>query len=134
MKWRSIIIPVAFALLFSGCRGEDLSEEFLADDTIRMEIKGYTTMRYDPLLCQLGFNNDKREFRVHTDNMSDFFSVRLDEMPVGESQYVTGTVSWTTGDDLHTKKTGFQVAKISGDMVWLWSSDTRIALVVKFLE
>ena len=131
--WMSILF-LLLAVLLTGCRQENLSEEFRLDDSIRMEIKGYTTFKYIPTSCQLGFNREKCEFRVHNDNMSDFFSVRLDDMPVGESQYVTGTVSWTTGDDLHTKKTNFQVAKINGDLVWLWSSDTRIALVIKFLE
>ena len=104
------------------------------DDSIRMEIKGYTTFKYDPLTCQLGFNREKCEFRVHKDNMSDYFTIRLDEMPAGESQYITGVASWTTGDNLHVKKTGFQVVKMDVNRVWLWSSSTRIAVVVDLLD
>lgn len=134
MSWRSHIIIWTLAFMLAGCGQEEFSEDFMLDNTIRMEIKGYTTFRYDPQTCQLGFNGEKYEFRVHTDNMSDFFSIRLDAMPEGESQYITGTVSWTTGDDLHSKKTGFQVMKIEDNIVWLWAGDTRMALVIRILE
>ena len=129
--WAAILIIILAA--FTGCRREDMSQDFLEDNTLRMEIKGYTTFRYDPLRCQVGFNREKLEFRVHTDNMSDFFIVRLDEMPEGENQFLNGTVQWTTGDDLHSKKTGFSVAKMDGDKVWLWSAQGRIAVVLQIL-
>lgn len=129
--WASILVIVLAA--FTGCISDDLSEDFLNDDTLRMEIKGYTTFLYDPLRCQVGFNREKCEFRVHTDNMSDFFIVRLDEMPAGENQLLNGTVQWTTGDDLHSKKTSFTVSKMDGDKIWLWSSQGRIAVVLQIL-
>lgn len=133
MKRVLAILSIAFATL-TGCRVEDLSQDFQTDDTLRMEIKGYTTFSYDPLTCQLGFNRDHCEFRMHTDNMSDFVIVRLTEIPVGEGQTTGGTVTWTTGDDLHSKKTDFSVVKMSESKVWLWSAASRIAVVVQVLE
>ena len=66
--------------------------------------------------------------------MSDFYIIRLDEMPAAEGQTVNGTASWTTGDDLHTKKTSFEVIHLEGGKIWLWSPGTRIAAVVMELE
>lgn len=129
--WAAILALVLAAL--AGCRTETLSEEFIEDRTPRMEIKGYTTFLYDPLKCQIGFNQDKCEFRVHTDNMSDFFIVRLSEMPSSENQILDGTAQWTTGDDLHNKKTSFSVLKMDGDRIWLWSAESSIAVVVQIL-
>ncbi len=132
MKHWAVILALVLAAL-AGCRTETLSEEFIEDRTPRMEIKGYTTFLYDPLKCQIGFNQDKCEFRVHTDNMSDFFIVRLSEMPSSENQILDGTAQWTTGDDLHKKKTSFSVLKMDGDRIWLWSAESSIAVVVQIL-
>ena len=132
MKHWAVILALVLAAL-TGCRTETLSEEFIEDRTPRMEIKGYTTFLYDPLKCQIGFNQDKCEFRVHTDNMSDFFIVRLSEMPSSENQILDGTAQWTTGDDLHSKKTSFSVLKMDGDRIWLWSAESSIAVVVQIL-
>ena len=123
-----------FVLCIAGCREHNLSDDFKFDSAIRMEIKGYTVFRYDPLTCQIGFNRERSEFRIHTDNMSDFFIIRLDEMPSAEGQIVNGATSWTTGDDLHTKKTSFEVIRLEGGKIWLWSPSTRIAAVVMVLE
>ena len=123
------------AILLWACEPHHaMSEEFAQDDEIRMEIKGYTTFRYDPNTCQIGFNRENCEFRVHTDNMSDFYVVRLDYIPVEEGEVLNGTVSWTTGDDLHNKKTAFEAVKLEGSKIWLWSASTRIAMVVRTLE
>mgnify|MGYP006872994988 CR=1 FL=1 len=134
MRSKLSITAVILLLCLSGCREHNISDDFRLDDTIRMEIKGYTIFRYNPLSCQIGFNRERSEFRVHTDNMSDFYIVRLDEMPVAEGQIIDGTASWTTGNDLHNKKTSFEVIRLEGDKIWLWSASTRIAMVVRTLE
>lgn len=122
------------AAAMAGCDEVDLSEDFKINDQLRMEIKGYVTFSYDPLNCQIGFNRENCEFRVHSDNMSDFFSIRFDEMPASEGQRVYGTASWTTGDNLHSKKTIFEVVRLESNKIWVWSSDSRIAAVVQTLE
>ena len=133
MKLRLSIIAL-LALCLAGCREHNLSDDFKFDSTIRLEIKGYTIFRYDPLTCQIGFNRERCEFRIHTDNMSDFYMLRLDEMPGRVGQSVNGVASWTTGDDLHSKKTAFEALKFEGGRIWLWSSSSRIAVVVQTLD
>jgi len=134
MKRLVPILAIMLAVLLQGCKESHISESFQLDDTIRLEIKGYTTFIYKPMTCQLGFNRDKCEFRVHSDNMSDFYMLRLDEMPTRVGQNINGTASWTTGDDLHSKKTAFEVLKLEGGRVWLGSASSRIAMVVQILE
>lgn len=133
MKYCRAIFFLLVAALFWGCNEEDLSESFQQNDQLRLEIKGYTTFSYDPQTCQIGFSRERGEFRVHTDNMSDFFSITLDGMPASIGQKLSGAASWTTGDDLHSKKTIFEVKRIENGKVWLWSSDSRIAAVVQML-
>lgn len=132
MKHWAAIFAIVLAAL-TGCRSEFLAEDFTEDRTLRMVIKGYTTFLYDPLNCQVGFNMENREFRVHTDNMSDFFIIRLDEMPSAEDQVIGGSAQWTTGDDLHSKRSRFTVVKMDGDRIWLWSAESRIAVVLQVL-
>lgn len=122
------------AVLFAGCSEARLSEDFEMNGQLRIEIKGYTVFSYAPATCQLGFNRETCEFRVHTDNMSDFFVIDLDEMPSAEGQKIKGSASWTTGDNLHVKKTIFEVVKIQDSRIWLWSSESRIAAVVLALD
>ena len=133
MRQRALISFLMVAALFWGCGQTDLSDDFKQNGQLRMEIKGYVTFSYDPLNCQVGFNRQNCDFRVHSDNMSDFFSITLEEMPANTGQKIDGTATWTTGDDLHTKKTSFDVVKIQGSKIWLWSPDSRIAAVVQAL-
>ena len=129
-----ILILVLVLATFTGCRKSHVSDDFKLNSTLRMEIKGYITFLYDPLTCQISYNPDKYEFRVHSDNMSDFYMLRLDEMPDRVGQSVNGVASWTTGDDLHSKKTAFEALKFEGGKIWLWSSSSRIAVVVQTLD
>lgn len=120
--------------LACACHEDEVSSSFLLDKQVRLEIKGYTVFRYDPLSCQLGFCRDKAEFRAHSDNMSDFYTVRLEAMPAVVGEEIAGSISWTTSNDLHNKKTTFEVSRIEGDLVWLWSASNRIAVVVRVLD
>ena len=133
MRKLALISFLMVAALFWGCGQTDLSDDFKQNGQLRIEIKGYVTFSYDPLTCQLGFNREDCEFRVNSDNMSDFFILKLDEMPSGEGQRINGAATWTTGDNLHYKKTIFEVVKLEGSKIWLWSSESRIAAVVQVL-
>ena len=124
----------AFLCLGVSCKQPSMSEEFRGSETLHLEIKGYTTFTYDPLTCQKAYNADRREFRVSSDNMSDFYTVRLDGLPDREGQSVRGSVTWTTGDNIHSKSTVFETVRLDGSRIWLWSSSNRIAVVVEVLE
>ena len=123
------------ALLLCSCRDDRFITPFVAEDGIRLTVNGKTVFSYDPLTCQLGFNRQRGEFRVHTDNMSDFYTLQLSKIPEREGQEVTGTLVWTTATDIYTKKNvTFTAEKLEGDYIWLWTGNGRVGVVVKVLD
>ena len=128
------VIALLSVCMLCACQKEGFDEAFLQSDALRLEIKGYTVFSYDPLSCQMGFSRDKAEFRVHSDNMSDFYILALSRIPAGVGEEIPGSITWTTSKDIHNKKTTFEVMKLEGGRIWLWSSSNRTAVVVGVLD
>lgn len=131
------ILPglIAAMLLTSGCIRPDPDPVVLADSTPQLSIQGRLLFRYEESSCQLGFNRDRAEFRMHTDNMSDYVFVTLDHIPssVGE-KVIANDMSWTTTDDVEYRiKLILEVLKLEDGNIWLWSSRERISLVIREL-
>jgi len=136
MRARNIFAALAFVIILAGC-GENgtYTPEFLTDDTLRLAVGKEEIISYDPLTCQYAYNTEKLEFRLHTDNMSDYFIVRLQSEPTEEDQVVTaGLVRWTSrsGADEVRKNIALQVVKMEGDVVWLWNSRESIKMTARF--
>ncbi|MBP5488357.1 MAG: hypothetical protein J6X77_02180 [Bacteroidales bacterium] len=109
--------------------------EFLTDATLRMAVGKNDIITYNPLTCQYAWNSDNLEFRLHTDNMSDYFILRLQAEPTEEEQLVTaGLLRWTspTGADEVRKNIVLEVVKIEDDVIWLWYSRESIKMTVRF--
>ena len=130
---------LAFALLLvalPACIEEGTyTPEFLTDSTLRMAVGKTEIITYNPLTCQYAYNSDNLEFRLHTDNMSDYFIVRLQSEPTEEDQMVTaGLVRWTSpaGADEVRKNIALQVVKMEDDVIWLWNSRESIKMTVRF--
>ncbi len=122
-------------LLLSACDGDRFRPAFELQTGLLLQERGKTIFRYDPLSCQTAFNRQRCEFRVHSDNMSDFYSVRLSRIPSSTGEKVTGQIRWTTDRDLVTKKNiTLEVVKLEGDTIWLWSSGERIGVTVRLLD
>ncbi|MBO4466057.1 MAG: hypothetical protein J5748_05205 [Bacteroidales bacterium] len=137
MKKLSLIsAAVALLFAFTGCVEEGTyTPEFLTDATLRMAVGKTGIITYNPLTCQYAYNSDNLEFRLHTDNMSDYFIIRLQSEPTEEDQMVTaGLLRWTspTGADQVRKNIVLQVVKMEDDVVWLWYSRESIKMTVRF--
>ena len=136
MRYARLSILTILLCLLSGCNGGGTyTPEFLKDDTLRLAVGREEIISYNPLTCQYAFNTDRLEFRLHTDNMSDYFIVRLQEEPTGEDQVITaGLIRWTsrTGADEVRKNIALQVVKMEGDVVWLWNSRESIKMTARF--
>jgi len=127
---------LAAAFLLSSCSGSKVDPEFVATTDFSLKVKDETVFRYDPLTCQVAFNREKREFRVHTDNMSDYYCVTLRSVPTAEDQKVKGSVTWTSRSDINTRSDlAFVVRKVdrTGRM-WLWCRKERIGAVIQVLD
>lgn len=126
-----ILLPV----LLCACRKDDFRPVFVQAEEICMMQRGKTIFSYDPMTCQTGFNRKKGEFRVHTDNMSDFYIVTLNRIPVMEGERVEGTIVWTTPTAIYTKKKiTLEAAKLEGDRIWLWHDQSQTGVMVRTLE
>lgn len=134
MRKTAAILLLAFLLLCS-CRDDRLISSFVLEDEVCLVENSRTVFKYDPLSCQMSFNRDRSEFRVHTDNMSDFFTLTLSAVPIWKGQEVRGTLVWTTKDDIYTKRNvTFTAEKLEGDKIWLWTGNGRVGVVVRVLD
>lgn len=122
-------------LLLSACSDQRMQDAFTENEGVRLMVGRDIPFTYDPATCQLAFSRDLKEFRAHTDNMSDFYAVRFTELPTIQGQTVTADLTWTTERDVLTRKNlTLEVVRIEGDQFWLWSNSGRIGLCIRILE
>lgn len=136
MRHFNILTAVLLLAALSSCTGGKVDPDFVASTDFSLKVKDETVFTYDPLTCQVGFNREKCEFRVHTDNMSDYYCVTLRSVPTSEDQKVKGSVSWTSKSDIVTRNDlSFVVKKVdrTGKM-WLWCRKERIGAVIQALD
>lgn len=132
---RLIQILLAGILLVTSCCYPDEMTNFSDTDAIRLEVAGMTRFVYNPLNCQMAFNRERGEFRVSTDTMSDYFIVRLSEIPTQTGQEVTGDVIWTTDTDVVNRNgITLRLVNVQGDKMWFWNANYRIGAEVRVLE
>ena len=133
-------IPVFAALLgciiLSSCTGGKVDPEFIATSDCNLRVKGEVVFKYDPLTCQTAFNRRKCEFRVHTDNMSDYYCVNLNLVPTAEGQKAKGDITWTNRSDVVSRKDlTFHVKKADrSGRIWLRCRKEQIGVVIHVLE
>ena len=130
------MLLLASVLLAVSCENTKVDPEFIATPDFGLKVKDQTVFTYDPLTCQVSFNRGKCEFRVHTDNMSDYYCLNLKSVPTAEDQKVKGDIRWTNRSDVVTlKDLTFVVKKVdrTGKM-WLWCRKERIGAVIQALD
>ncbi|MCR4824981.1 MAG: hypothetical protein K5849_06475 [Bacteroidales bacterium] len=130
-----LILLLASLLPVSSCSDQRMQNAFCESEEIRLMVGGDIPFVYDPGTCQMAFSRDLREFRAHTDNMSDFYAVTLSDIPSSIGQRVSGNLIWTTREEVLTRKNlTLEVVRIEGEQFWLWSQTGRIGLTIKILE
>lgn len=132
----SLVAALLGCLLLSSCSGSKVDPEFVVTSDCNLRVKGAVVFKYDPLTCQSAFNRSKNEFRVHTDNMSDYYCVQLRSVPTAEGQKVRGDITWTSRSDVVTRKDlTFQVKKTDrSGRLWLWCRKEQIGAVIQVLD
>ena len=127
---------LALLVLPVGCEPQTVyTPEFLTDSTLRMEVGKQEILTYNPITCQTALNLHRCEFRMHTDNMSEYFIIRFSSMPSEEGESVTvESLVWTnpSGTDQTRKNIALEVVKLEGDIAWLWNSRESIRMTVRF--
>ena len=126
---------LALLVLPVGCEPQTVyTPEFLTDSTLRMEVGKQEILTYNPITCQTALNLHLCEFRMHTDNMSEYFIIRFSSMPSEEGESVTvESLVWTnpSGTDQTRKNITLEVVKLEGDIAWLWNSRESIRMTVR---
>lgn len=126
---KRFLLIVLSSLLLASCGQSKLMNVFSESDTVRLQVGRTEHFIYDANTCQMAFHRDKMQFRAQTDNTSDFFTVNFYSMPMGLSQEVRADISWTTDFEiLERKNLTFEVIRLEGEKVWLWSSSSRIGV------
>lgn len=128
-----ILISVA---LLSGCNPYDIDEILLERDEISLTWKGEEQLVFDPMTWQLGYNSKTYEYRVHDDDMADYFVLECESRPNVEGEDITASIEWTVRTDVKRyEQIQFTVKKITPDgRIWLWSRVQKIGVVLKELE
>lgn len=128
-------MAAAGLLFLVACDQSNLINAFTESAEIRLQIGSDIVFRYDPLTCQISFNSGTLEFMAFNDNMSDYYSLTLDEIPTSVGQPVRADVTWTTSTDVYTRNNiAFEVTRLEGDRIWLWSSSARIGASLQVLD
>ena len=135
-KVLNILLCVTVAISVVCCHGRNgYDRDFLESDTISLTVNREKVFEYDPFTCQLGYNDAKREFRVSTDNMSDYFIVTLSKIPTSKDDQVTGSITWTGPDytrDL--KNLSFNTVKVEYGKIWLWNQANKLAVIIPVMD
>lgn len=136
MKLSRCFILVLLVLM-SSCIDRFRVEEVLLDrDEVSLIWKGMEQLAYDPMNWQIGFNEEKCEYRLNDDSMANFFVLKCDAHPVEVGQDVTGSIEWTVATNIKQYDgVRFTVKKVDrSGKVWLWSRIQKIGVVVQRLE
>lgn len=131
-----IIIGIALMLAAStGCNRYHVEDILLPRNEISLTVKGADQIIYDEESWQLGYNDERNEFRIVNDKLRDWVIFRCDADPATAGQMVTAYLEYTTADDVkRLDGLSFSVEKTSEEgLIWLWNDDKKIGIVIKSL-
>ena len=137
MRLFSIIIAATAALLVvNSCRCNKLDEDFIRSEKLSLRVKGKKLHEYEPNNWQIGFNEDKKQFRIHNDTMSEYYILNCSSLPEKEGQTLRGDLKWSTSSSVASRKgVEFKVEKKDdAGNIWLWSKKSGIAVSVRRLR
>lgn len=134
---KRLITMISVAMMAVACHkdtGFDKAE--MLDSTVRMCVKRSEVFRYDDLKCQMAFNKSLKQFRAGTDNMSDYFLMKMSAVPAKAGQTLSADMEWTTSSNINNlSAVQFEVIQMDSDNnAWLWSARQDISVVVKILQ
>ena len=120
----------------SSCQGSKVDPEFVGTNTTGLTVKGQKVFVFDSMNCQTSFKRESCEYRSFTDNMSDYYCVKLDYVPTENGQKVKGELKWTSKSEIISKKgLSFTVEKTDrSGRLWLWCRKESIGVIIQTLN
>lgn len=130
------LVMLAVAALSCGCVKYDVEEILMERQDLSLTWKGEVQVVSDPLTWQIGYNQQRNEYRVHDDSMGNYFVIRCSERPSYEGMDVTADVEWTQRADIKRYEgIRFTVRKMDSEgRIWLWCKSQKIGVVVQELQ
>ena len=128
---------MAAAMTSAGCTLIYGSMDFMLEQTeISLTWKKEIQMTYDPQTCQMAYNEDRNEYRVYDDNLSNWFTFRCSERPGHLDQIITADVSWTgEKSEKNFEELEFQVIQTDENgMYWLVNTSNSIGVIIKDIQ
>lgn len=120
-------------ICIAGCQEYDIEEILLNREDISLTVRGKDELVYDPTTFQLGYNGQTNEFRVFSDDLGNWFSLRCDSRPSAQGESIKGDIKWTSTNTTRSKNgITFSVEKTDAEgHIWLWCKEEAIGVVVK---
>lgn len=123
---RISLVAILCAISSSCVRTAEPDSTFVATEGLQLKVDGQVVLTYDPLTWQLGYNATEIEFRASDDSMKEYFFVTCSKLPSSLGQKLDATVTWSSGGAAKSLKGRFEVAKVEGDIYWLWCGEKKI--------
>lgn len=132
MKKLMILMMTVLAV---SCNPYDIDEVLLMREDISMTMKGEVLFSYDPLTCQMSYNDSRNEYRMFDDKLSEWVIVRCDQRPSDEGQELTAEITWTSDSSVRTmKELTFRIERTDASgTIWMWCRKKSIGIVIKNL-
>ena len=131
------LLPFFLALLLlAGCRTSEMDPGMLESSTVSLMVKGKMVFMLPDKEGQLGYNEERKEFRAGNDDMSSYFVLTCETLPVTKGQEITGFLRWTDDDgDVRTRNKLTVLVERYDDtgLVWLWCAKDKTGAIVKVL-
>lgn len=124
-------------LSVASCRETIVPDpEPVSDDEPSLVVNGRIEFEWNDLTCQESYNAGSGEYRIGTDNMSDYFILSLDSSFEPGSEETVASLIWTTDTDI--KRYGpasFQVLDVGRKgIIRLKSPDNKFYVTVRELD
>ena len=88
-----IICALCLVLAAAGCNRDGFNKSDLEITDVCLRVKGEEVFAYIPYATQMSLNRGRKEFRAGTDTMSDYFLLKMSELPREHGQVFTGEVA-----------------------------------------
>lgn len=131
-----LVLLCALALTVTACNRDGFDKADFEITGACLKVKGAVVYEYTAGASQMALNRGHKQFWAGSDTMSDYFLLRMSELPKEDGQVLTGNLQWTTDDDVVSRNSlSFKVERIADDgTVWLWCAAQQIMVVMKLLN
>ncbi len=126
---RKILILAVLALVICGCDLQSMAEINLQNEEISISENGEIVLEYEPLKWQLSTDVVKGEYCLCNDEMNEYFILKVTRGDISTGCTADLVLKEKGKKEVTVKSLDFQVQKTEQNLVWLWNSSRRYALV-----